>query len=304
MVVDDNKLLEHELRLAFGRSQIGLTLAEEAMHRFRSSHWDYDIYQKLAQAGNFAQRLYSENADRHGANLDEWFSLTPDDLDDLMQRAADERATWMHFMQEEENDDAEEEMERLDRLEDTGAYGRTLPWKSDMDDWLFIRFGPIPANGKSLFGLARDDNEDGPDAWRQELGNMSHEAGMSVFRAWRHADHLNEFILIEPNFQLARYGVPDFETYLLSLLPDEFGADRMSVSLVQGSLTTIKAFDGTLRCDLGSDGEYLLNCARPLRSLSLQISDIWIAPSVSLEKMLEKSRPELLHSVRDVVLQI
>jgi len=148
----------------------------------------------------------------------------------------------------------------------------------------------MPKTGRSVFGLMGEDNEDGVDPWRLELGNMTHEAGVCVFKAHRHPDVPDAFVLIQPHFELARYNVSNAVEHLLAIIPDAESLQDIPVLKIHGDLVTIKGGDKTLRADLGSDGEYLLDTGKHHDVEKIDISRVWASERVSVTELLQRYR--------------
>lgn len=139
-----------------------------------------------------------------------------------------------------------------------------------------------------------EDLEDGQDAWKVELGNMTHEAGVCVFREYRHPDHPGHLVLLEPFFEHARYGVLGQEAHLLSIMPEADDVEDIPALQVDGTLKTIKGFDGSIRCELGSDGEYLVDVAAPMKVKPIDVSTVWVTEKASVVDVVASARSRRL----------
>jgi len=290
----EQKFEEHALRSNFPPNTVGRALADEAVALWKSAMTESGrerAYRAAHLAASYANVCFSSNAFSREGNLSEWFSLPDIGIAELacrQQRRID-RFRSLTDEELERLEEEEDERERQDRLEEEGAYGRTLPWTSECDGWIFVRFGKMPLHGKSVFGLAREDNEDGPDPWRQELGGMTHEAGVSVFRAYRHPDVPDALVLMQPHFDLARYGVSSQREHLLSVIPRK-GDGEVEAFRIDGFLATCRGFDKSVRLELGSDGEYLVDARRPYSAIRLQLDSIWVSEWMRLDDLLNEAR--------------
>lgn len=291
----ETKMAEHELVSRFPRNAVGTALAAEALALWRASSDDGEraAAERLAAgAAGYAEYVYRQNAFTRLGDMAEWFGLPTMSVHALSARRDTLMAAWAAAARNDDDEQLardEREQERVDDLENGGFYGRTLAYAPECDEWLFIRFGPMPSSGRSVFGLAREDNEDGPDPWRTELGGITHEAGVCVFRAYRHPDVPDAYVLISPDFSMARYGVQGADSHMLSVIPlaapEEIAAFR-----IDGCLATVRARDGTLRADLGSDGEYMIDAGKPFSSLELPLSRIWISEKTRADAFLTERR--------------
>jgi hypothetical protein len=251
---------------------------------------------RIRAAATYANHLFQTNAWYRDGDMTAWFGMEDLHLDELARRGMALRAQWQ--AQEIDPDDeeawareeaAEAEEERITRLEDEGAYGRTVRHTPDHARYIYIRFGRMPKDGYSHFGLAKEDTEDGPDPWRVETGGKWRENGICVFRAYHHPDHPGHFILMEPHFSLALYGVDSAERHLLAVVPEEGGP----VLRVDGSPVTCKARDGTTRIELGSDGEYLIDHRTVAAVEEVDVDRIWYGRGSRLTDLLERRRNPL-----------
>ena len=221
----------------------------------------------------YMYKLHQYGYDRRH-DLSEWFQLDKLNYQQLLQRTKQSIKPI-----EYSNDDDEEE----DEIE-VSETSRFVPYLEDMENWHYIRFGRIPTQGGSHFGLAGDDNEDGPDEWRKETGGMTREAGVSVFRAARSHNDPQGWEIFMPDFDRARYQVSDEISYMKSILPAASIAkwrknpDTPLALLLHGSPVTIKMQRSkTPFIELGSDGEYLIDTKKPLRVTNVGIDHIYIS---------------------------
>ncbi len=279
----ERKMEELDLSRGFTDDAVGRALCNEALSLLRSAgDGDRDAVLTIARdAATYARIVFMRSAFDRDADLDLWFAFPQVGISAMADMMRAERARWSV-----EDDAAEDidEYEARDR-EESGFYGRTLPYDPQDDHWIFIRFGSIPKEGRSRFGLAGEDTEDGVDAWRQELGGMTHEAGVSVFKAYRHPSFHGHYVLIEPHFQMARYDVSDPTEYLLAVMG---GRDAPNKAIrVDGSLKTIRAMDGTTRIELGSDGEYLIDAFKPHSIFDIGLDVVWINERTPLSSLVK-----------------
>lgn len=196
------------------------------------------------------------------------------------------------WQEQEIDEDAEEaldaERNRIDDLERDGYYGRTHCYDTECENWIFIRFGQLPKDGRSIFGLAGEDNEDGPDEWRMIAGNRTHESGVCVLRARHHPTVAGAYTVDEPDFHLALYGVSD--DYFNSIIPRFEDGEIPTCLRVDGAPLTVAARDGTRRLELGSDGEYLVDTSQPYTVEQLDLSQIWLSKWESALDFLARRR--------------
>lgn len=290
----DIRIARLDLVSRFPRNSVGRALARQALEAWDLADGEdakYEVERLASDVAGHADLVFRQNAYYRDGDMSAWFCLPEAGLQEIARRQRELRQAWLAANDDEEAlAAAEAEAERIDRLEDEGAYGRTLPLVPETDRWIYVRFGGMPAAGKSAFGLAREDNEDGPDPWRAELGNMTHEAGVSVFRAYRHPDRADAYVLMEPAFCLARYGVCDQESHLLAVVPDPDNGGEIAVLRLDGSLSWSKAFDGTRRAELGSDGEYLVDTGKPFTVHSLSLEDVWVSEQEPMPDFLARRR--------------
>lgn len=289
-VMEDFEIRMQELDLArnFDGSDVGRALADEALSLFRNvadEDGRHRVTEVAQDAGAFARLVFSGSAYDRRASMDEWFSLPEIGVVELASRMRALRRAWLS------SDDLTAEEERAaelaDEREDSGYYGRTLPYDAGSDQWIYIRFGGMPSEGLSRFGLAREDNEDGMDEWRRELGGMTHESGVSVFRAYRHPSVPDAYVLLEPTFELARYGVGSQIDHLLAVMGDP---DKETKAIkLDGRLKTIKARDGSTRVELGSDGEYLVDARQPYAVAEIGVDRLWTSERASVVQLLERA---------------
>lgn len=292
----EEKLAEYDLLGCFPRNEVGGKLAEQALLAWRAAQGvdaKETVSSEASKVANYAAHVFRANAYFRDGDMAEWFALPELGLPEIVRRWQRLRDEWEAARLEVSEEDewaAEAEAERIGRLEDDGAYGRTLPYDEESERWIYIRFGGRPQEGPSRFGLAGEDTEDGPDPWRAETGGMTHEAGVSVFRAYRHPDVDGAYVLMCPAFDLARYGVPDSETHLLSVFPRAKPGDTGTAFRVDGSLATVRARDKTSRCELGSDGEYLIDWKKPCSFQPVELVSVWFSETETLPAFLSRRR--------------
>lgn len=286
----EDKQQEWEIRSLFPENDVGRSLRQSAIDLWRatplSERWD--AVSIIQDAAAYVRSTFASNAYSHSGSLDEWFQLPTKSLTEMAShnRVLREQS-YVELTDEEQELEwaAEAEQDRLDQMEQDGFFGRTLPYYPESDDWIYIRFGSMP-EGASICGLTLDENEDGPNPWRVELGNLSHEAGICVFRGYRHPDHDGAYILEQPCFELARYGVGSQEDHLNAIIPRVEDGEVIPVLKIKGSLATTKAMNGMLRADLGSDGEYLLATNKPMSAEALSLDQVWVSESYSVKTLL------------------
>lgn len=292
----ETRLAEQDLLALFPRNEAGRALAQMALSAWREAGGGEarEVAERQAgMAASYADHVFRSNAWFRDGDMEELRALPGLGLEEAAGRWRMLRDEWEALRAATTDEDdwaADEEAERIARLEDEGAYGRTLAYSEESERWIYVRFGGMPSGGRSRFGLAREDTEDGPDPWRQELGGMTHEAGVSVFRASMHPDVPGAYVLIAPAFDLARYGVESQESHLLSVYPRAKAGEEGTAVLVDGSLVTSRARDGTLRAELGSDGEYLVDVRKPFAVRPLSVGAIWVSERESLSDFLVRRR--------------
>jgi hypothetical protein len=246
-------------------------------------------------ATHLSSALWLRDADTSG-----WFALDGMDVSEAALRGRSLSSSWSvaapgrtedELDREQESDwAAEAERDRIDELEDRGAYGRTLAHAPDAERWIYVRFGRMPKEGKSAFGLMGEDTEDTRDPWREELGGMSTEAGVCVLRAGHHPSVPGAYVVVQPDFSMARYNVPNFEDYLNAIIPRFEEGEEPTVLRIDGSPVVSRAFDRTLRLELGSDGEYLIDMSRPAEVVPLTLADVYVSEGMSVEDFLLERR--------------
>jgi hypothetical protein len=293
-----------EIRQSFPAGAVGDALAASAVSEARRSGSDHAGFrERLRLASMYATHAYDSNAGvRHG-DLAEWFGLPELPFDELARRGHALQASWwaaqpdpddeaLQDRIERERWAADDADERIARIEERGGYGRTLRHFPACDEYLFIRLGGIPrSGGYSVFGLAGDDTEEGPDPWRAAMSGKVRESGTSVFRARRHPDEPGAYVLIAPDFSNAVYDVPSEHAYFLSIVPGR----RFPVLRIDGSpVTTVR--HGDRRIVLGSDGEYLVDPCEPWTVHELPLESIWVDLDTTLADFVERHVAEHEHT--------
>jgi quinol monooxygenase YgiN len=294
-LTNDDRENIYSIKSEFDNNVIAEALSEQAVNYYLAAAENKkdETYWEIKSAAGYVRHVFHANAFTNDGSLDHWFELPSLGIPELARRQGELHVKWdaeATSISDEEYAAIEVELDRVSDLENEGFYGRTVAYTPEMKDWIYIRFGKMPKAGKSVFGLMREDNEDGVDPWRQELGNMTHEAGVCVFKAYRHPDVPDAFILIEPHFELARYNVSNAQEHLLAIIPEAESISDIPVLRIRGDLTTIYGRDRTLRADLGSDGEYLINSQKPFDIEEIDIARIWASSSVSVSDLLHRYR--------------
>ncbi|WP_315922494.1 hypothetical protein [Mesorhizobium sp. SP-1A] len=294
-LTDDDRDNIYSIRSEFGYNVVAEALSDQAVNYYLAAAESKkdETYFEIRSAAGYVRHVFQTNAFTNDGSLDHWFELPTLGIQELARRQRELRTKWeseVTAISDEEHEAIEAERERVSDLEDEGFYGRTVAYTPEMKNWIYIRFGKMPKTGRSAFGLMGEDNEDGVDPWRQELGNMTHEAGVCVFKAYRHPDVPDAFVLIQPHFELARYNVSNAEEHLLAIIPDAESLQDIPVIKIHGDLVTTKGRDGTLRADLGSDGEYLLDTGKPHEVEEIDISRVWATERVSVTELLQRYR--------------
>jgi hypothetical protein len=95
---------------------------------------------------------------------------------------------------------------------------------------------------------------------------------------------------MDPHYDLARYDVGGQTRHLLGIIPQADSLDEIKAVIINGHLKTIKARDGSLRCELGSDGEYLIDGFKPVVSTLVLLENIWVSNNVSVADFLREYR--------------
>lgn len=294
-LTDEERDIIFSIRSEFGHNVVAQTLSEQAVNYYLAAEESkkYETYYEVRDAAGYVRHVFHTNAFTNDGSFNGWFELPTLGIPELACRQRELRVKWdaeVAAISDEEHDALEAERDRISDLEDEGFYGRTVAYTSEMKDWIYIRFGKMPKAGKSVFGLMGEDNEDGVDPWRQELGNMTHEAGVCVFKAYRHPDVPDAFVLIQPHFELARYNVSNAQEHLLAIIPGAESLQDIPVLRIHGDLVTTNGRDKTLRADLGSDGEYLLDMGKPHEVEEIDISRVWADERVSVSELLQRYR--------------
>jgi hypothetical protein len=294
-------IVSHDIRVMFPNEGIGRLIGE----RTATAYLQADTAERVRiqdaadAAALYANHILRRNAFTRDGDMSAWFAMEHMQIDEIAEygrtlrndRAAIDAASAPETDETREAEwRREAEVERIDALEDAGWYGRTLAYEPECDDWILIRFGDLPSEGVSRFGLAGEDDEDGPDQWRIETGNKTHEAGICVLRAMRHPSVPDAYIVLEPSFALALYGVTGFETYLDAIVPRLDDGSEIPVFRVDGSLKTCKGRDGTLRLDLGSDGEVMVDPAKPFEAIPVDFDLVWSGTDTSMRQLLASRR--------------
>jgi len=298
---------EWDIRSRFIQRGPGATLAERAVAAWRSApHEEREAVLDMASAAaTYASHQYYQNVWFRDGDMGPWFEMENLPFEEVARRGEELRARWREEEQarlpdpddEEawdrlyaEESAAEAEQDRVRRLDDEGAYGRTVPHRPDYDRYVYIRFGRMPKDGYSHFGLAGEDTEDGPDPWRVETGGKWRESGTCVFRAYHHPEHPGHFVLIQPHFDQALYGIDGMDSHLLAVVPEE----DPTVLKLDGRPVTCKGMDGSVRIELGSDGEYMID-ARTITAIEeLTVDRIWVSESGRLEELLARRSSRFL----------
>lgn len=296
-----------EIRQAFPAGAVGDALAAAAASAARNPGSDQAGFrEKLRLASMYANHAYASNAGVRTGDLTEWFALPGLPFDELARRGQALQASWWAAQPDPDDEALQERIERerwaaddaderIARIERRGGYGRTLRHSPACDEYLFIRLGGIPSSGGySLFGLAGDDTEEGPDPWRAAMSGKTRESGTSVFRALRHPDRPGAYVLIAPDFANAVYDVPSDHAYFLSVVPGR----RFPVLRIDGSPVTTGRH-GDKRIVLGSDGEYLVDPRIPWTVHELPLESIWIDLDTTLAEFVERHVVEREHPEDD-----
>lgn len=297
-----------EVRQSFPSGAVGDALAASALSAGRSSGPDGAGFRELLRlASLYATHAYDSNAGVRSGDLTEWFGLSGMPFEELARRGHALQASWwaaqpdpddaaLQDRLERERWAADEADERIARIEEQGGYGRTLRHSPACDEYLYIRLGGIPrSGGYSLFGLAGEDTEEGPDPWRTAMSGKIRESGTSVFRAYRHPDEPGAYVLIAPDFTNAVYDVPSDHAYFQSIIPGR----RFPVLRIDGTpVTTVR--HGDKRIVLGSDGEYLIDPSEPWIVHELALESMWISPDATLSEFVERHVAERGHPEGDV----
>jgi len=285
---EDAKIEEASLRYhTFSRGRVREAIRDRVITMWQSTpaNMRQVVLPQLFGVSAYIENLFRTNAFNRQGDLSDWFALEHMETSALLEKSNAWRARNLAALSLSGDD---EEVD-YDELEDA-VFGRTVAFEPASADWIYVRFGGLPKSGVSQCGLIGGDLEDGPDPWKVELGNMTHEAGISVFRAYRHPDHMDHLVLMEPFFEHARYGVPGQEAHLLAIMPEANHAEDIHALQVTGTLKTIKGFDGSLRCELGSDGEYLIDIAAPAVVQPIDINSLWMTERATIVDVVRNAR--------------
>jgi hypothetical protein len=304
----DRQLAAAGIRESFPSGATGDALAAAALTAWLDAGSERaGFLERLRLASICANHAYGSNAAvRHG-DLGEWFGLPGLPFDEIVERGREIQASWWAVQPDPDDEALQDRIERerwaadvaderVARIEEQGGYGRTIRHVPECDDYLYIRLGGIPrSGGYSLFGLAGENTEEGPDPWRSAMSGKIREAGTSVFRAYRHPDEPGAYVLIAPDFTKAIYDVPSDEAYFKSVIP----GGRFPILRIDGSpVTTVR--HGDKRIVLGSDGEYLLDPSVSWTVHELPLGSIWISPATTLAEFVETLLAEREHPEGDV----
>lgn len=263
------------------------------------SHWNVTapearavVLQQLKLVSSFVDQTFRENAFTHAGEMNRWFALAEATIEALSVKAEEWKASFPVLTDEEMEllEQEEAKQERIWELEEQGAYGRTVAFEEGSADWIFLRFGDLPKSKRSICGIVIDEAEDYANGWREELGNMTHESGISIFRGYRHPSHPDNYVLLDPHYDLARYHVGGLTSHLLAIIPHVDDLSEIKMMKINGSLKTIKGLDGTLRCDLGSDGEYLLDGFKPHDVQEIALDTVWVSEKENVADFLRRCR--------------
>lgn len=230
----------------------------------------YDRFEDdVGTAMCYVRNAWEKGAYTRDGSLDDWWAIKGLTFEELVakgQALKDQWAAMLHV-----DDDIEDEE---DDWEDYST-DRTIPYHPQMDDWIYVRFGHFPRKGGSVFGLSTGPTEDSIDEWAVATGNKRSESGICVFRAYRHPDVEGAYIIMEPNTDKALYNARFDAPYLRGIsgceTPDELA--EKEVYVIEGSVCTVKDAARRLHVDLGSDGEFLIDPAKP-KSVELIGSDM------------------------------
>lgn len=292
MTDEDAQIEEASLKFhTFARGRVREAVRDRIIDLWRSTPVSARevVLPQLYRVSAYIENIFRLNAFTRQGDLSEWFKLEQMQASDLVERSNAWHALNLKAAAESLDDEDSEHEDREDRL-----FGRTVAFEPASAEWIFIRFGGMPVSGVSRCGLIGEDLEDGQDAWKVELGNMTHEAGVCVFRAYRHPDHPGHLVLLEPFFEHARYGVLGQEAHLLSIMPEADDVEDIPALQVDGTLKTIKGFDGSIRCELGSDGEYLVDVAAPMKVKPIDVSTVWVTEKASVVDVVASARSRRL----------
>ena len=149
------------------------------------------------------------------------------------------------------------------------------------------------------FGKFRQSSRNFLDAeFRAEMGNVTHEAGVSCFTAsiWQ-----DGYLLHEPDRDRAVYNNTDpfgliftgFQAALIAYLDHQ---QPMDIFLLHGHLASFGKNQEML--SLGSDGEFLLDVTRPYTSERLAPEHIYIGEKMNLIQWFEARYPGGIKAMR------
>ena len=271
------------LRDSCFQTNIGKYVADEIIQRAKEvsqDDWESEALDDFTINVVGPIRIYLSSLLRSAhdrqSDLKLWFNIPNLSFDQITIAAKQYYTSKLTTTSEEEEEEDEYDDEYWDKMV---GY---LPYSPEMDTQHFIRFGKPNKFGRSVFGLAADDNEDGPDQWRIESGNKTHEAGISVFVASRSISDPNGWVIHIPDFRNARYSPPSQASYIQSILPKPLFSKWMHdhktpvAYWIDGSIVTSKLRKG-LAAELGSDGEYLINTSKPFTSHVIPLENIYIS---------------------------
>lgn len=286
---EDAKIEEASLRFhTFSRGRVREAVRDRVLEMWQNTppNMREVVLPQLFGVSAYIESIFRANAFHRQGDLSDWFAFEHMETSVLLEKSSAWHARNLAVFSA--SDDESEELEHEEQ--EDAVFGRTVAFDPASADWIYVRFGGMPRSGVSQCGLIGEDLEDGPDPWKVELGNMTHEAGVCVFRAYRHPDHPGHLVLMEPFFEHARYGVPGQEAHLLAIMPETDTVEDIPALQVNGTLKTVKGFNGSLRCELGSDGEYLIDVAAPVVVQPLDMNSIWVTERARVVDVVGEAR--------------
>ena len=149
--------------------------------------------------------------------------------------------------------------------------------------WAMIRFGKFGQRSKVGFDAEM----------RREMGNMTHEAGVSCFRGTpyktgflirEHAGRSSWTVGFDPNRLLYPWATQMYPQYV------RWKKDQtpMDIFLIHGHLVSFGKNNEWLTA--GADGEYLLDTTKPYKTTRIEPDKLWLDDRITLQMFYENRK--------------
>lgn len=172
----------------------------------------------------------------------------------------DDREKWRQQQQKRYRNDMDDDPEFMSRRDIQKSLVEYKPFKFPL-----IRFGKFGKASRNYL----------PAEMRQEMGNVTHEAGVSCYMGSPYKDGY-EFYLPHPDraaYDVASWQYNPTENELKSLWKYLQDGTPMDIFLIHGHL---KSFgNGNSWLHLGADGEYLLDTSKPHKKETLLPTQVY-----------------------------